>query len=362
MNRLDKHIEILLLSNDCVIVPELGGFMAHYVPARYDEDDMFIPPTRTLGFNPQLVMNDSLLAQAYVEAYDISFPEAIRRIEDDVNELRQILEQDEEFNLSSIGRLFYNIEGKLEFEPCSAGILTPWLYGLNSFMFKTLSEVESQPRLIQTVVKEETQVVQKESPVSPIENDKQPELEMEDSIEDVEEEEHKAICIPLNAVRYSVAVACMIIAIMLFPSTLSDNLTEESSICNQEMKIETMPKAVPIKNKKEVVKPETLDSKEVVSDKTSITETAPKKEENDKEIAKPYHTIILASKVSKVNAEAFVKTLGKKGVKADILIRNSITRVVCGKYNTEADAYNALRQIRDTLPDAEEAWVMEIKN
>ena len=32
MIELARHIEILLLENDCVIVPELGGFIAHYQP------------------------------------------------------------------------------------------------------------------------------------------------------------------------------------------------------------------------------------------------------------------------------------------------------------------------------------------
>lgn len=42
VNELKRHIEILLLSNDCVIVPEFGGFMAHHVDARYDgRDNMF---------------------------------------------------------------------------------------------------------------------------------------------------------------------------------------------------------------------------------------------------------------------------------------------------------------------------------
>lgn len=75
MIELERHIEILLLENDCVIVPDLGGFMAHHCEARYDaEDHLFLPPQRTLGFNPQLKLNDSLLAQSYVEAYDISYP------------------------------------------------------------------------------------------------------------------------------------------------------------------------------------------------------------------------------------------------------------------------------------------------
>ena len=52
VNELKRHIEILLLSNDCVIVPEFGGFMAHHVDVRYDgRDNMFLPPLRTIGFN-----------------------------------------------------------------------------------------------------------------------------------------------------------------------------------------------------------------------------------------------------------------------------------------------------------------------
>ncbi len=51
MIELHRHIEILLLDNDCVIIPDFGGFMAHHVEARYDDGDhTFLPPTRTLGF------------------------------------------------------------------------------------------------------------------------------------------------------------------------------------------------------------------------------------------------------------------------------------------------------------------------
>ena len=82
MNELSRHIEILLLDNDCVIVPDFGGFMAHHSPAELDkETGSFYPPQRTLGFNSQLTLNDSLLAQSYVEAYDISYPEDVLRIE-----------------------------------------------------------------------------------------------------------------------------------------------------------------------------------------------------------------------------------------------------------------------------------------
>ena len=62
MIELAQHIEALLLENDCVIIPGFGGFVAHLTPAvSVEEGNVFIPPIRTIGFNPQLRLNDGLL-------------------------------------------------------------------------------------------------------------------------------------------------------------------------------------------------------------------------------------------------------------------------------------------------------------
>ena len=141
MIELERHIEILLLNNDCVIAPDLGGFMTHHVDASYDEEDnSFLPPLRTLGFNPQLKINDSLLAQSYVEAYDISYPEALQRIEDEVNELKMRLQNKGSYELNDIGTLALNEDGNYIFTPCEAGILTPTLYGLGAYEMRRLEE------------------------------------------------------------------------------------------------------------------------------------------------------------------------------------------------------------------------------
>ena len=151
MIEIERHIEILLLDNDCVIVPGLGGFTAHHVEARFDEaDGVFVPPLRTLGFNAQLKINDSLLAQSYVEAYDISYPEALRKIESEVEELRQRLANDGYYELTDIGVLEINEDGNIEFTPCEAGILTPSLYGLSSFEMQPLA-VETAETVTKTV-------------------------------------------------------------------------------------------------------------------------------------------------------------------------------------------------------------------
>ena len=143
MLELARHIEILLLKHDCVIVPGLGGFIAHHVEARYDhESGCFLPPLRTLGFNPQLnSLNDSILAQFYVEHMEISYPEAVRLIEEEVEELKNILKQEGRIELYSIGELYVNDEGHIAFTPCDAGILSPELYALNSFKFLTSKNI-----------------------------------------------------------------------------------------------------------------------------------------------------------------------------------------------------------------------------
>jgi len=48
MIELARHIEILLLENDCVIIPDFGGFIAHYQPARYIKEKIFIFPLYVL--------------------------------------------------------------------------------------------------------------------------------------------------------------------------------------------------------------------------------------------------------------------------------------------------------------------------
>lgn len=119
--------------------------MAHHVDARKDgADGMLLPPARTIGFNPKLTINDSLLAQSYVECYDVSYPEALVRIGDEVRELRQHLENDGCYELHGIGVISLNGEGRYEFEPCEAGVLTPSLYGLSGFEMQSLRELNER--------------------------------------------------------------------------------------------------------------------------------------------------------------------------------------------------------------------------
>ena len=149
MIELAQHIETLLLENDCVIVPGFGGFVAHYSPAtRVKEENIFLPPTRTIGFNPQLKLNDGVLVQSYMSAYDTSFADASRIVEKEVNEFIGLLHEEGKAHLDNIGEIHYNIYGNYEFVPYDYKTTTPSLYGLDSFEIHELSALQQKEKVL----------------------------------------------------------------------------------------------------------------------------------------------------------------------------------------------------------------------
>ena len=67
-----------------------------------------------------------------MEHEQLSYPEALRRIENEVEEIKQHLHNEGSYELEEIGILTTNEHGDLIFEPFEAGILTPELYGLSA--------------------------------------------------------------------------------------------------------------------------------------------------------------------------------------------------------------------------------------
>ena len=361
MIELNRHIEILLLSNDCVIVPGLGGFMAHHAEARYDEEDhTFLPPLRTLGFNPQLTMNDSLLVQSYVEAYDMSYPEALRRIEDEVDELKQHLDNEGHYELNDIGSLSVNEDGKYIFRPCEAGILTPQLYGLSSFEFAPLGNLSKQQAAPAPVV---------EAAAEPAKLEETAEVADVTTLEP-EEEEERAIVIKMSWVRNAVAVAAAVLAFFLMttPVSNSENSHQSVSNLNNSILMGMMPKDSNME-KLDISKIET--PKPAVNSDTVAPAVEPAKEvvqpiakADTASVAAPqalHYCIVLASCISKKNANAFVEELHQKGyTEAEVYIRNNVTRVIYGNFKTVNEAYNKLNRIQKRK-GLEEAWVLKVK-
>ena len=71
----DVIIELLQI-HDCVIFPNLGGFVAQYSPANLNStNNSFDPPQKQILFNKNLTNNDGLLVNAISQKHSISFQE-----------------------------------------------------------------------------------------------------------------------------------------------------------------------------------------------------------------------------------------------------------------------------------------------
>lgn len=366
---IERHIEILLLDNDCVIVPGLGGFTAHHVEARFDEsDDVFLPPLRTLGFNQQLKINDSLLVQSYIEAYDISYPEALRRIEGEVEELRQRLANDGYYEMTDIGVLEMNEDGNIIFTPCEAGILTPGLYGLSSFEMQPLMAEES------TASASSTQVQKPNVEPTPITTTvfdqvrQKEETSANDAGQDTDNDEdaEKTICIKVSWLRNAgiAAAAAVLLFFVLFPISHSGlknvNIGDfnGTSFFSKLMPKDSQMNNINISEIKASAKDSSRQSvkdsvKDIVKDSIKVIEPKVKLDT---------FCIVLASCIPQKNAERYVEQLHKKGFdKAYAMVNNKMVRVIYGNYTSETDAYNDLQKIRSN-DEFEQAWILKKKN
>lgn len=373
VNELERHIEILLLSNDCVIVPDFGGFMAHHVDARYDgRDNMFLPPLRTVGFNPQLKMNDSLLAQSYVEAYDISYPEAIDRLANEVAEIRQRLENEGKYEINNIGTIYLNEDGNYTFEPCEAGILTPNYYGLGGFDMLPLSAQENEPTV--SFEKTNSANIAENIEINQEEKQAEPVVALQNvtanSVFDVNDDNEKPsaefILIKKSWLR-NLAAACIAIIAFFAISTPLRTPNVQTSKIDTGMLTRIMPKELVTQNTHQTELASKAENSEKVLKLNPETNKDANEEANEKKIdqaelksAKPYYGIVLASRVTKRNAANYVETLQAKGFKAaKVVITATNVKVVYGSYETENQAYKALHNLRNNDVFAD-GWITKV--
>lgn len=351
MTELERHIAKLLLDNDCVIVPGFGGFMAHHIAASYDEkNNIFLPPTRTVGFNPRLTMNDSVLAQDYVSCYDLSYPEALKRIESEVDEFRQmILGEDGGYELCGIGRLYALENGEYDFIPNDTGITTPATYGFQAFELDTLPATESASESTSAASASDIRNTESSpfATYSPIAKAAPSPMHSE---EKETEQQTLSLNIPVKILRH-MAAACIVLFVMLsIPSRLGDastGTTNQSAI-NTKWLYEIMPKEMTSG------KPESL----VASDDAA---QAKANEQADVSDALPYYTIVLASRVSIKNAQQYVSKLHQQGMtEANVCRSNGFTKVIYKKFASRAEANSALSRLKADSSFAD-SWITEIK-
>lgn len=309
--------------HNCVILPGIGAFLAHKVPAMYlTKEQVFMPPRRELGFNPNVVVDDALLLSEYVSAENTTYENAEKRLSRDVASLRRVLSSKGICCFGELGTFHMDINGAISFVPNENAIDDPENYGFEPLSLPLLSQC-----------KERTIVI------------KQRELS-----------------------RY-IAIAAAVILAFFFVTPISDNAYEK----NMQASIAQITAKAPaiVEESKEVeeyvISPitDTVTENIYISQPNTVQEAETEKptviEEQTKEVEEVVvpqktYSIIVASSPNAKNAELAIKELSRK-MKVDytIVVGSGRHRISAGDFDNINAANDALAAIKNTFHDA---WVL----
>lgn len=316
MNTLCRHIECLLVEHNCVIVPHLGGFIAQECPAQYiEEEQLFLPPYRSVSFNQLLQHNDGLLAEAYMRTTGTSYPEALHTIGKVVSALKSQIELERQVELPGLGSLQMSGKGCYEFTPLCGGLVAPDFYALDA--------VKMPPPI--SLRQQESQFYR------PL----QPRYKMARWGRTMIH--HLAatfvlICsfiwsVPLNQSQSTPHLATTLSSSVLSSSAHSSAKPSPSHTMQQPHGENT--------------------SENIIS--------FPKQEEK-----KPY-SLVMASRVSRTGAVELIKILQREGFSLAHLQENTrIRRVLYGRYATEQEGNEALKKLRQQHELFQQAWLIQL--
>lgn len=330
MEELSQNIISLLAENDCVILPGIGGFIAHYQPASYDADSgVFSAPLRTIGFNRALTMNDGLITQAYMQRHGLNYPDASKLAYKDISRLRRELSENGRAEFEGLGVLTKTSDGAYAFEPAVPKVATPGLFGLPNVRAALLRPAST------AAASDPADTAQQLAAASA-------------------KSKKYTLTFKRQTIHSVAAVAAAVILSLAVSTPAGDTADIPAKASAMIGTIDFKPAAP---QPAAAIAPQAAAAPESEAATATEQPAAP-----TASTAKSYYTIVLASAVSKHNAETFVASLKKRGfTKAEVYKSKSMRRVVYSRFDSESQAQAALNEI--TANDfAADAWVMKIRN
>lgn len=154
---LSSFLKEIILIHDCVIIPDLGGFIANYHPATIDnQKNTLHAPSREIAFNSKLSKNDGVLINWLVEEKGMTYSDASDMVSAFVLQTIDQLNQGKTISFQQIGTLELDKNHNLVFEPQQNENLLLDSFGLDSFLFHDLASKQQQTTLNLTSEQKET--------------------------------------------------------------------------------------------------------------------------------------------------------------------------------------------------------------
>ena len=136
-----------MMYHDCVVVPHMGALVAHYTTAS-PSDNGINKPTRELVFNPAITHNDGLLASSVARRHNMSYEEACREVELNVNAFKQQLGAGSELPIGRLGYFRLNGNKKIEFIHIATSYANDEFFGLDNIKMPLLTRLDAESKVL----------------------------------------------------------------------------------------------------------------------------------------------------------------------------------------------------------------------
>lgn len=322
--QLQQYIKELLYQHECVTIPNFGAFLTRSVNILiHQETGVFSPPRKEVSFNQLLKSNDGVLAHHMAQKENVSYEQALRKIEKEVIVWKQRLNT-QHLTFSGIGEMRLNPQKTISFSPYGMVNFDLNSFGLSNFIRKTLQRPN--------VKKEEPQ------PLPIMENENKEDLMFTPS----STEKNRS---PI--LRYAV------IGVIGIAIVGASYYFGSQYIANEKAKATEMAQ----KKIKSNVQKATFDLGSL-SEVNLNLEAVPAVVE-PVALAEPYFSIIAGSYRSLDNAEKKLAELKSEGFDAAYTEVNpeGLHRVAYGRFKSKREALNLHNYIRHALK--EEVWFLE---
>lgn len=417
MNILAKNIEYVLLSHNCVIVPSLGSFSTSLTPARWIEGErLFLPPVRSVHFDARVNFDPkSVFVHSLASTYHLSFEEADARCREMLEDFHRTMVTEGSVDFGSIGVFTLEEDMQITMASCECGIITPDFYGLDALHFKRLADRKMEEethtpiapvvRLTPKEAEETTHPASHDESSHPASHGESP---------------HFVIHIRKTVFRYACVILFAVLAFFLIKPTPIEHsygiqTTHAQMFLQPDMVLDV--KANPTREELQpIVADSTIfdavltdvtdeissegydfDKQEAYTTPTAGQATSPTdakqpaaahpqapmavaqpkapaaqpkalaaSQPKQSAAAQPQTTaasfcIVLASQVSRINAQEYIAKLQKRYIHASLLESGKARRVVIQGYATHQAAHQALSSLKAANPDLESAWILNVK-
>ncbi len=129
---VEYYIVDLLYRHNCIVMPELGAFLANTQTSELSRSSNTVsPPVKILSFNEQLSKNDGLLVSHIAKAKKLPYDDILQEVIATSHAWKKTLQQGEKLLLDGIGSLWMSNEHRILFSPEHRNNFLPDSFGLS---------------------------------------------------------------------------------------------------------------------------------------------------------------------------------------------------------------------------------------